>query len=105
MVAAVAGWFAEREEAYRSGGAVGPRGVARGGAQGDLLASFGRDSDWGPNHACAVRLIHAFGQGDVDATMAELTSDCVFEATGPAPDGVRHEGSDAVRSVFATMFE
>ena len=30
----------------------------------------------------------AFGSGDVDAIMALMTDDCVFEATGPAPDGV-----------------
>jgi nuclear transport factor 2 (NTF2) superfamily protein len=28
----------------------------------------------------------------------------VFESTGPAPDGVRSEGADAVRAVFADMF-
>jgi uncharacterized protein (TIGR03086 family) len=104
LVAAVAGWFAEREELYRAAGAIGPRAVARGGPQAELLASFGRDSEWGPNHACAIRLQRAFGRGDLDATMAELTPDCVFEATGPAPDGVRHEGAEAVRSVFAAMF-
>lgn len=50
LVEAVAGWFADREELYRAGGAVGPRAVSRGGAQSDLLASFGRDSEWSPGH-------------------------------------------------------
>jgi uncharacterized protein (TIGR03086 family) len=50
LVEAVAGWFAEREELYRAGGAVGPRAATRGGAQSDLLASFGRDSEWSPGH-------------------------------------------------------
>lgn len=104
LVAAVAGWFAEREEAYRGAGAVAPRGLSHGGGQSDLLASFGRDSEWGPNHACAARFLRAFGNGDLDAIMLEMTPDCVFEATGPAPDGVRHEGKDAVRSVWAQMF-
>jgi uncharacterized protein (TIGR03086 family) len=104
LVAEVATWFAEREELYRGAGAVGPRGVAHGGAQGELLASFGRDAEWGPTHAALARFSAAFGSGDVDAIMALMTDDCVFEATGPAPDGVRHEGADAVRAVWDDVF-
>jgi uncharacterized protein (TIGR03086 family) len=104
VVGAVAGWFADRADLYRSSGATGPRAISHGGVQSDLLAAFGRDSEWGPNHACVVRLAEAFGRGDVDAMMAVVTDDCVFEATGPAPDGVRHEGADAVRAVWAQMF-
>ena len=51
----------------------------------DLLAAFGRDSAWGPNHACLASFSAAFGRGDIDAIMALTTDDCVFEATGPAP--------------------
>jgi uncharacterized protein (TIGR03086 family) len=104
LVSGVAGWWAEREEMYRSAGAVAPRAISHGGAQGDLLATFGRDSEWGPNHACAARFLRAFGTGDVDACLREMTPDCVFESTGPAPDGIRHEGADAVRAVWAQMF-
>ena len=46
LVADVAAWFAEREELYRSAGAVGPRSAASGDAQSELLASFGRDPGW-----------------------------------------------------------
>ena len=92
LVSEVHAWFAEREELYRSGGAIGPRGVSHGGAQGDMLAAFGRDSEWGQVHAGLARFSAAFGTGDVDAIMSLMTDDCVFEATGPAPDGVRHEG-------------
>jgi ketosteroid isomerase-like protein len=46
----------------------------------------------------------AFGAGDVDAIMALMTDDVVFEATGPAPDGVRHEGAAAVRAVWVELF-
>lgn len=46
----------------------------------------------------------AFGSGDVDAIMALMTDDCVFESTGPAPDGERHEGSVAVRRVWEELF-
>jgi ketosteroid isomerase-like protein len=46
----------------------------------------------------------AFGRGDTDAIMALKTDDCVFEATGPAPDGVRVEGASAVRGVWDDLF-
>jgi ketosteroid isomerase-like protein len=46
----------------------------------------------------------AFGSGDVDAIMALMTDDVVFEATGPAPDGVRVEGAEQVRAVWVELF-
>ena len=46
----------------------------------------------------------AFGSGDVDAIMALMTDDCVFESTGPAPDGVRRTGSADVRAVWVELF-
>ena len=47
LVTHVAAWFAEREEQYRSAGAIGPRAVTEGGdARSQLLAAFGRDSRW-----------------------------------------------------------
>lgn len=46
----------------------------------------------------------AFGSGDVDAIMALMTDDCVFESTGPAPDGVRRTGATDVRSVWVELF-
>jgi ketosteroid isomerase-like protein len=46
----------------------------------------------------------AFGAGDVEAIMTLMSPDCVFEATGPAPDGVRHEGATAVRAVWEQLF-
>ena len=69
-----------------------------------MLAAFGRDAEWGATHAALARFSAAFGSGDVDAIMALMTDDCVFEATGPAPDGVRHEGADAVRAVWVEVF-
>jgi uncharacterized protein (TIGR03086 family) len=104
LVSEVAAWFSPREELYRGGGAIGPRGVSHGGTQGDLLAAFGRDAEWGATHAALARFSAAFGSGDVDAIMALMTDDCVFEATGPAPDGVRHEGAAAVREVWVELF-
>jgi ketosteroid isomerase-like protein len=46
----------------------------------------------------------AFGSGDVDAIMALMTEDCVFESTGPAPDGVRRTGAEDVRAVWVELF-
>ena len=45
-VVAVAGWFRDREELYRSGGAIGHRVALTGDAQTELLAAFGRDARW-----------------------------------------------------------
>lgn len=104
LVGEVATWFAEREPLYRGAGAIGPRGISHGGAQSDLLAAFGRDSAWGPRHACLAAFSAAFGRGDSDAIMALMTDDCVFEATGPAPDGARHEGAAAVRAQWEQLF-
>ena len=45
----------------------------------------------------------AFEAHDVDAIMAAMTDDCVFESTG-APDGQRHVGQAAVRAAFTELF-
>jgi uncharacterized protein (TIGR03086 family) len=47
-VAQVADWFAEREEIYRSVGAIGPRPGGYDDRQDDLIAGFGRDPGWSP---------------------------------------------------------
>ena len=104
LVAEVGAWFAEREGMYRSGGAIGPRAWTAGDPQSDLLAGFGRTSQWGANHAALARFSAAFGSGDVDAIMARMTDDCVFESTGPSPDGQRHDGQAAVRAVWEQFF-
>ncbi len=46
----------------------------------------------------------AFNCQDLDAVMALMTDDCVFENTHPAPDGTRHVGQMAVREAFASFF-
>ena len=51
------------------------------------------------------RFNDAFNSGDVDAIMALMTDDGVFESTTPAPDGRRFEGADAVRKVWLRLFE
>ena len=49
------------------------------------------------------RFNDAFRARDVDAIMAAMTPDCVFEDT-TAPDGRRHEGADAVRAAWDKLF-
>lgn len=46
VLEAVATWFRDREEMYRSGGAIGERVQTDGDAQAQLLAAFGRDARW-----------------------------------------------------------
>jgi uncharacterized protein (TIGR03086 family) len=104
LVADVATWFERAESLYRSGGVIAARRSLDGDPQHDLLAKFGRDAGWGPAHATIARFSDAFGSGDLDAAMALMTDDCVFESTGPAPDGVRHEGTAAVRKVWEELF-
>jgi len=57
----------------------------------------------------ALTVIDAFGtawaQHDLDAALAMVTDDCVFDATGPAPDGTRCVGVDAVRSAWKPLFD
>jgi len=57
----------------------------------------------------ALTVVEAFGtawaQHDLDAVLAMVTDDCVFESTGPAPDGTRCVGIDAVRAAWKLIFE
>ena len=47
----------------------------------------------------------AWGAHDLEATLALVTEDCVFESTEPAPDGVRYEGRDALRRAWQPIFD
>ena len=52
-------------------------------------------------------LVYGFGKsspGDLHEIMALVSDDVVFETTGPAPDGERHQGADSVRAVWDVMF-
>lgn len=54
-------------------------------------------------------LVEAFGEAwaghDLDAAVAFLSDDCVFDATGPAPDGTQHVGPDAIRQAWQAIFD
>jgi uncharacterized protein (TIGR03086 family) len=105
LVKEVAAWFAGFEQKMRSFGLIGPRAAITGDAQSDLLAAFGRRAHWGRNDAVLARLSRAFGTRDVEAIMALMSDDCVFEATTPAPDGARYTGAADVRRVWEDLFE
>jgi ketosteroid isomerase-like protein len=55
-----------------------------------------------------IEVVTAFGAAwaahDLDATLALITDDCVFDATGPAPDGTRHFGPEAIRRAWQAIF-
>jgi ketosteroid isomerase-like protein len=54
--------------------------------------------------ATVNRFNEAFNAHDVDAVMALMTEDVVFENTSPAPDGERYEGQAAVRAFWERLF-
>lgn len=54
--------------------------------------------------AAVERFNEAFGRQDVEAVMAAMTDDCVFENTYPPPDGQRYEGQAAVRGAWEEFF-
>jgi ketosteroid isomerase-like protein len=54
--------------------------------------------------AAVTSFCDAFDRGDVDAVMALMTDDCIFESTFPAPDGERHIGQTAVRKYWEHFF-
>ena len=57
----------------------------------------------------ALAVVESFGaawaEHDLEATLALVTDDCVFDSTGPAPDGIRHVGRDAVRRAWQPIFD
>ena len=53
--------------------------------------------------AAVERFNEAFNRHDVDAVMAAMTGDCVFESTSP-PDGDHFDGQAAVRTVWEGFF-
>ena len=55
----------------------------------DVVATFGK----------------AWGAHDLDAALAMITDDCVFDATGPAPDGTRHVGREAIAEAWQAIFD
>lgn len=46
----------------------------------------------------------AFNNHDLDAVMSLMTEDCLFENTNPPPDGMRVQGSEAMRAFWDKFF-
>jgi ketosteroid isomerase-like protein len=57
----------------------------------------------------ALEVVAAFGASwashDLDAALGFLTEDCIFDATGPAPDGMRHVGRDEIAAAWKAIFD
>jgi ketosteroid isomerase-like protein len=57
----------------------------------------------------SLDVVEAFGSAwaahDLDSAVAMLSDDCVFDATGPAPDGSRHVGPAAIRQAWKAIFD
>lgn len=57
----------------------------------------------------AIDVVEAFGVAwaahDIDAALSFLAEDCIFDATGPAPDGTRYVGPAQIRSAWQPIFE
>ncbi len=47
----------------------------------------------------------AWADHDLDTALTLITEDCVFEATGPAPDGVRYIGPEEIRRAWTPIFD
>ena len=47
----------------------------------------------------------AWADHDLEAVLALVTEDCVFDATGPAPDGTYYVGPDALRTAWQVIFD
>jgi ketosteroid isomerase-like protein len=54
--------------------------------------------------ATVDRFNEAFNRHDVDAIMALMTDDVVFDSTRPAPDGERFVGQGPVRAFWEQFF-
>jgi uncharacterized protein (TIGR03086 family) len=104
LVDEVATWFAGQAELLRSMGAIaGPvEGFTDPADQ--LIGGFGRNPRWSAANSVVARFGTAFDRQDLDAVMALVTDDCVFESTSPSPDGTRFEGAADVRAEWEKLF-
>ena len=104
LVREVATWFADREEIYRAAGMIAAPLQGFTAPADALLAAFGRDPRWSPAVPVIEKFNAAFDRADLDAVMALIADDVIFESTSPAPDGGRFEGATAVRAEWARLF-
>ena len=107
LVEVTTGWWDAWEDSYRDAGAVGPAVTVPKDAspQDRLVASFGRDPSWTAVHDVVRRFGAAWEAWDMELALSLLAPDAVFESTGPAPDGRRLDGVDAIRAEWLAMAE
>jgi ketosteroid isomerase-like protein len=57
----------------------------------------------------ALKVVGVFGAAwadhDLDAALELVTDDCIFDATGPAPDGEQFVGPGAIRAAWQPIFD
>jgi ketosteroid isomerase-like protein len=70
----------------------------------DTTSTLATDPETAATIAAIERFNVAFNRHDVDAIMAAMTDDCLFESTSP-PDGGRFEGQAEVRAVWEGFFQ
>ncbi|HYI14830.1 MAG TPA: nuclear transport factor 2 family protein [Thermomicrobiales bacterium] len=70
-----------------------------------MVQSLQQDATTAATLETIERFNAAFNRHDVDAVMAAMTDDCVFENTSPTPDGERYEGQAAVRRFWEEFFQ
>lgn len=69
-----------------------------------MATTTAHDSQTARTLAVVQLVEEAVNRHDIEAVLALMTEDCVFENTFPAPNGTRHEGSAAIRAAFAEFF-
>ena len=62
------------------------------------------DGEGAASLAVVAEFNRAFAAGDVDAVMALMTADCIFDNTYPGPDGQLHRGQPDVRGFWTQFF-
>jgi len=63
------------------------------------------DASTAESQAVVERFNDALNAHDIDAVMALMTDDCLFENTYPSPDGERYEGQAPIRRFWEKLIE
>ncbi len=62
-----------------------------------------QDAESAATLALVTRFVESVGRRDLDAIMADMTGDAVYENLGHDVDSGRHEGQAAARAAFAAV--
>jgi ketosteroid isomerase-like protein len=69
------------------------------------MSSPAQDPETEATRNTVIRFNEAFNRHDVDAVMALMTEDCLFDSTRPPPDGERLVGQAQVRKFWEEFFQ